>query len=47
MEYVKEWDTALIQFQRMEVENVEEIVQTQNHATEYYVQVIQILYVKV
>ena len=40
MEHVKGWDTASIQFQQMEVENVEDLVQKQNHATENYAQVI-------
>ena len=40
MEHVREWDTASIQFQQMEVENVEDLVQKQNHATENYAQVI-------
>ena len=39
MEFVKGKDTVSTQFQRMEAENVEELVQKQNHATENYAQV--------
>ena len=40
MEYVKGWDAVSIQFQQMEVENVEDLDQKQNHATENCAQVI-------
>ena len=40
MEYVKGWDTVSIQFHQVEAENVEDLDQKQNHATENYAQVI-------
>ena len=40
MEYVKGWDAVSIQLQQMEIENVEDLDQKQNHATENYAQVI-------
>ena len=40
MDYEKGWGTASIQFQRMEVENAEDLVQWKNHVTENYAHVI-------